>query len=181
MITINHKFLNHKVSKETETLIIGTFNPNVRNNEADFYYGRSRNYLWKLLPIAYGENTLKNAALKDKITFIKKYNIDFIDLIAEIKIDEGQENNYADAFIDNKVTAWKEVIDIISSLPYLKRVCFTRKTLAGIPNMADKINKIQQYCVSNNIPFECLLTPSRFYSNQKQIEWNRFFSFNNTI
>jgi len=176
MITIQHKFLSHKVSNEAETLIIGTFNPDVKNNEADFYYGRSRNFLWQLLPIAYGENSLKGVSLKDKFNFIKTHKIDFIDLIAEIRVDEGQENNYDDPYIDNKVTVWTDIIAIINSLPNLKRVCFTRRTLNGIPNMAVKINNIQAQCLSKKIKFECLLTPSRFYSEAKQMEWSKFFN-----
>lgn len=56
MPIIGHKFIDHQLNPNTMVLIVGTFNPNVNNNEADFFYGRNRNYLWRLLPIAFGQN-----------------------------------------------------------------------------------------------------------------------------
>jgi len=40
MITVQHRFLDHQINSETETLIIGTFNPETTNNDAEFFYGR---------------------------------------------------------------------------------------------------------------------------------------------
>mgnify|MGYP000203195880 CR=1 FL=1 len=54
MKTIKHKFLDHNINPKAEMLFLGTFNPETENNDADFFYGRSRNYLWKLLPLAIG-------------------------------------------------------------------------------------------------------------------------------
>lgn len=42
---VKHRFINHKINPDTEILILGTFNPEAKENEADFFYGRSRNYL----------------------------------------------------------------------------------------------------------------------------------------
>lgn len=66
MITVQHRFLDHQINPDTETLIIGTFNPDAADNNADFFYGRSRNYLWRLLPLAYGETDLKEHLNKKK-------------------------------------------------------------------------------------------------------------------
>jgi G:T/U-mismatch repair DNA glycosylase len=66
MIPIAHKFVNKKIDPDTEILIIGTFNPDTAGNEADFFYGRQRNFLWTLLPYAFGEANLKNASRNDK-------------------------------------------------------------------------------------------------------------------
>ena len=59
-----HKFFGHHnhlngnngllPNWEVNTLIIGTFNPSnnwVPNNAANYYYGRPRNYFWKILGI----------------------------------------------------------------------------------------------------------------------------------
>ena len=51
--------MKHQISPQTETLILGTFNPETPDNETEFFYGRRRNYLWRLLPSAYGGNDLK--------------------------------------------------------------------------------------------------------------------------
>jgi hypothetical protein len=89
MIKIPHRFLDHQIDPETETLIIGTFNPETANNEAEFFYGRSRNYLWRLLPLAFGEKNLKEHTKQEKLEFIKKHHIDFIDLIEEIEVENA--------------------------------------------------------------------------------------------
>ncbi|MFY0626168.1 MAG: hypothetical protein JXR07_07735 [Reichenbachiella sp.] len=174
MITVQHRFADHQVNNETETLIIGTFNPETEDNDAEFFYGRSRNYLWRLLPTAYGESDLKGASKQAKLEFINKHKIDFTDLIEKIQVDAGQEANYYDGYIDNKVTSWKNCIALIDSLPNLKRVCYTRKTFSDIPNMKKKIEVIQQHCEKIGISFKAMTTPARFYREDKQTEWTNF-------
>ena len=174
MIIVKHRFLDHQVNPETETLIIGTFNPETTNNDAEFFYSRSRNYLWRLLPTAFGESDLKAKSKQEKVGFIQKYKIDFTDLIEEIQVEEGQEANYYDGFIDNKVTQWKNVIELIDRLPNLKRVCFTRKSFSDIQNMKMNLDSIQQHCDNKKITFKTLTTPARFYREDKQTEWTKF-------
>jgi len=142
MNTIQHRFIDHQVSPETETLIIGTFNPETTKNDAAFFYGRSRNYLWRLLPTAFGKTDLKGSSKQKQIEFIRQHKIDLIDLIEEIQVEEGQEANYYDGYIDNKVTQWKNIIAVINGLQNLKRVCFTRKTFSDIPNMKKQLDVI---------------------------------------
>ena len=174
MNTIKHRFFDHPINSKTETLIIGTFNPDTKGNLAEFFYGRGRNFLWKLLPIAYGELSLKSADVQEKIAFINMKAIDFIDLIAEIEIEEGQETNYSDGYIDKKITQCCDVISEIEKLKFLKRVCFTRKTFSDIPKMKKQIEAIQAHCEKNRIYFKALTTPARFYNMEKQIEWTDF-------
>jgi hypothetical protein len=45
MTNIKHRFLNHNINPLTETLIIGIFNPDTKENTADFFYGRQRIFL----------------------------------------------------------------------------------------------------------------------------------------
>lgn len=174
MTTVRHRFLDHLLNPETEMLIIGTFNPETANNDAEFFYGRSRNYLWRLLPTTFGETDLKGASKQEKLEFIRKYKIDLIDLIEEIEVDAGQEANYYDGYIDSKVTRWNNIISVIDNLPNLKRVCFTRKTFSDIPNMKKQLEAIRQHCDSKQIPFKAMTTPARFYSENKQTEWTNF-------
>jgi len=174
MITIRHRFLDHPINPETETLIIGTFNPETAENDAEFFYGRSRNFLWQILPVTFKETSLKGAPKANKLAFIQKHKIDLIDLIEEIQVEEDQQANYLDSYIDMKVTTWRDVISIIQTLKNLKRVCFSRKTFSGIPKMKKQIEIIQAYCEESNILFKVLPTPSRFYSSDKQIAWEKF-------
>jgi G:T/U-mismatch repair DNA glycosylase len=181
MTKIQHRFLDHQIDPETEILIMGTFNPEIADNEAEFFYGRSRNYLWKLLPVAFGEIDLKGHTKQEKMEFIKKHHIDFIDLIEEIEVENGNENLYEniykDIYIDGKVTRWKNIIDVIDSLPNLKKVCFTRKTFSGIPNIKSHIENIRQHCEKKKILFKTLISPARFYNDNKQTEWTNFLLY----
>lgn len=174
MKSVKHRFLDHKINPATETLIIGTFNPDTINNQADFFYSRGRNYLWTLLPSAFSESDLKNATKEEKTSFIERRKIDFVDLISEVEVEEGQEANYYDGYIDSRVKVWRDVISEIKQLKSLKRVCFTRKTFSDIPNMKKQVEAIQHYCVEAGIYFQPIVTPARYYNHNKQTEWSNF-------
>ncbi|MET6999445.1 hypothetical protein [Chitinophaga defluvii] len=177
MTKIRHRFLNHTINPKTETLVIGTFNPDTEENKADFFYGRQRNFLWTLIPTAFNESSLKTKPKDEKLKFIEKYRIDFIDLISEVEVDEVA--NYDDGYLDNKVTEWINVISKINKLPNLKRVCLTRKSFGDIPNMKSRIDEIKNYCNERKISFQFLTTPARFYGQAKQTEWTNFFRNDN--
>jgi len=179
MTRIRHRFIDHKINPQTETLIVGTFNPDAADNEAEFFYGRERNFLWRLLPTAIGYENLKGKPKKEKLEFIQQNKIDFIDLISEVSVEEGEETNYEDKYIDDKVIEWRKIVDEIKKLDNLKRVAFTRKTLADIPQMKIRIEEIQNYCKKKQIPFYFLKTPARTYSEGKQKLWTDLFTNDN--
>lgn len=118
------------------------------------------------------------SAKRKEIVFLvrpsMKMDIDLIDLIEEIQVEEGQEANYSDRYIDNRVTRWRKIIGVLDTLSNLKRVCFTRKTFSDIPNMKKQLTTIQQHCENKEILFKALTTPARFYSEDKQSEWTNF-------
>jgi G:T/U-mismatch repair DNA glycosylase len=178
MRTIKHRFLDHQINPETEILILGTFNPDTEKNEADFFYGRGQNYLWQILSEIYQIENLKKLPRENKLSFIKNKKIDFIDLISEVEVDDGQETNYKDDYIDSKVTQWNNVIREIEKHKKIKRIGLTRKTFNGIPNMKNKIDEIRKYCSTNNIVFQFLITPARhpnYYGKEHMEEWTNFF------
>ncbi len=178
MKIIKHRFINHRINPETEILILGTFNPDTEKNEADFFYGRRRNYLWQILSDIYKTDNLKFAPKKEKLLFMEKMKIDFIDLIRAVKVEEGQENNYKDDYIDGKVIEWNDVPAKMKALKNLRKIALTRKTLHGIPNMKKRIEEIERYCRKNNIVFRRLATPARhpnYYGAEKYAEWFDFF------
>lgn len=174
MPVIHYRFRDHKINPLTETLIVGTFNPEAENNPADFFYGRRMNFLWKLLPLALGKPDLKGSSKADKLSFIQEHKVDFTDLVLEVDVEEGQETNYLDDYLDKRVVKWQDVIGRMKKLAHLKRVCFTRKTFSGIPNMRKRIKEIEDYCTKRKICFTYLTTPSRGYSKKKQEEWISF-------
>lgn len=175
MQVVKHKLCDHQINPLTETLVIGTFNPDAGGNIADFFYGRSHNFLWRLLPFVYGESDLKGKGKDEKLLFMERRRIDFIDLISEVTVDSGQELNYADNYIDSRVSRWTDVIQEIDKLHNLKRVCFTRKTFSGIPEIKLQITQVEEHCKKRNLPFAYLKTPARGYGPEKQKIWNNFF------
>lgn len=177
MTLVRHRFLNHKINPKTETLIIGTFNPDTADNQADFFYGRPRNHLWTLIPTALGKNNLKGKSKEEKLTFIEQQKIDFIDMISEVKVDEVA--NYYDGYLDSRVSEWRNVISEIEKLKSIKRICFTRKTFSDVPKMKAEIERVQLFCQENKIHFQYLTTPARFYSAIKQEEWSSFLNYGN--
>jgi len=177
MTKIKHRFLDHQIDPNTEILVIGTFNPDTEENVADFFYGRQRNFLWALIPTAFNETSLKGKSKEEKLEFIKRFKIDFIDLISEVEVDEAA--NYDDGYIDSKVTEWRNVIAELNKLQNLKKVCLTRKSFGDIPNMKARIDEIKDYCEQRKIPLQFLATPARFYRQDKQTEWSNFFNDGN--
>jgi G:T/U-mismatch repair DNA glycosylase len=171
---ITHKFLDYQPVKDAETLIIGTFNPNAKENNANFFYSRPHNYLWRILPNAYIKGDLKKATRVEKEIFCSNHKIGFIDLIEEVNVHDGQEVNYEDAYLDKQEIKWIDIIKVITELTNLKRVCFSRSTFADIPRMNERIIAIEQYCKDKKIKFQRLITPARFYNIDKQNEWSKF-------
>jgi hypothetical protein len=170
MPIVLHKFREHEVNPKTEILILGTFNPDIPTGP-DFFYGRPRNFLWYLLPLCLGLPSLKEAPLQDKKAFMATHKIDFADIIHGLDIPDGEEANVDDDFIDGHINGWKEIIELIDTLPNLKAVYFTRKTFNGIPVMRARINLIAAHCLQRRIRFCKLETPARFYSPKKQQQW----------
>ena len=117
MPVILHKYRDYQVSHKTEILILGTFIPETSDGP-DFFYGRSRNFLWHLLPKCWGMDSLKEASLSSKQKFMTTYKIDFADLIDALDVPEGEEDNSDDAFIDSHVQQWKDIVGLIDTLPH---------------------------------------------------------------
>lgn len=170
MPTILHKFRDHQVAADTEILILGTFSGDTEEG-TDFFYGRSRTFLWHLLPQCWDQDPLKDAGLEQKRKFMTERKIDFADLIHAIDVPYGEEKNVDDSFIDSQATEWKDIISIMESLSNLKAVYFTRKTFNGIPNTRRQLNPVIEYCRQKDIRICKLETPAKFYSPEKLQQW----------
>ncbi len=171
MVTVLHKFRTYKNNENIEILMLGTFNPDTPGNPAEFFYGRSKNFLWNLLPKVFGYKELKSLSVSEKEKFMQKYNIGFADIIEEVTVESGEETNYADSYLDSKVTKWTDLELVLKKHPNLKEVFFTRKSFSDIPNMKAQIDRIKEICLEHHICFSCLPTPARFQNEQKLTEW----------
>ncbi len=170
MAILLHKFREHKVNPQTEILIVGTFTPDIPD-EPDFFHGKSRNFLWHLLPQCWDLPPLKDSTLIHKQEFMAAYKIDFADLIHALEIADEEEYDVDDTFTDSHVQQWKDINELIDTLPNLKAVYFTRKTFNGIPNIRVQSTLIANHCKEKNIRACKLETPSRHYSVEKQQQW----------
>jgi len=171
MSIIGHKFRDYKNQENIEILILGTFNPDVPNNPADFFYERGKNYLWNLLPKVFDYKELKNSGLTEKKEFIDKFKIGFTDIIQEVDVDSENETNYADDYIDSKVLKWIDFEKFLKNYDSLKKVFFTRKTFKDVPKMKEQIDLIKEICSKHSVSFSCLPTPARFSNQKKLNEW----------
>jgi len=75
---IEDKWLNEKVTKllyRSNTLVLGSFNPNNQGNNTDFYYGRCSNFFWKTIAEIEGRNEQFYCNnLKNKIHAMEEYS-----------------------------------------------------------------------------------------------------------
>jgi len=172
---VKHKFLDKYPMAGKKIVIIGTFNPDVEDNKAEFFYGRSRNYFWNLLPKVFGYEPLKEKDVEEKIKFLNDNDIELTDLIYEVDIDDDKLGNYSDENLKNAVKWNTENIINILKKGNTKEVYFTRKTFKNIENIKNEIEKIKSFCEKNNIKFGYLPTPARFESDEKLKEWKEKF------
>lgn len=171
---VEHRFSRHRICPRTETLIIGTFNPETSSNKAEFFYNTGRNYLWRLLPGAFGEKSLQQSNVTDKIEFIRAKRIDFIDLIASVEVKSGREGVRSDVYLSSRVRSWTDVIRETDRLSELRRVCFTRKTFHKIPEIRSRIEAVSEKLRERAIELKYIVSPARYYSLDKQREWTEF-------
>ncbi len=172
MIHIKHRLGEYKNKENIKILILGTFNPDTPNNPADFFYGRNKNYLWNLLPKVFGYKELKGASIEDKEKFMHIFKIGFTDIIQEVCIENGEETNYADNYIDNKVSKWIDFEAFINQFQSIEKVFFTRKTFSDVPKIKKYLEHIKSICLKHNIKLYYLPTPSRFENKAKLKEWS---------
>ncbi|PNV83190.1 MAG: hypothetical protein C0627_06570 [Sulfurimonas sp.] len=172
---IKHKFLDLYPLVGKKILIIGTFNPDVTCNDAKFFYGRAKNFFWRLLPEVFGKESLKGDVKRQK-EFLKEQDIELSDLILSVEMNQKDVCSYGDDKLIHVIEYNTENIIKTLSNGRTKEVYFTRKSFEkSVQNIRDEIYKIKEFCDKNGIKFGFLPTPSRFYSQEKLEEWNRVF------
>ncbi|OGS71125.1 MAG: hypothetical protein A3G95_08905 [Flavobacteria bacterium RIFCSPLOWO2_12_FULL_31_7] len=170
---------------ELEYLFVGTFNPSWDFNnaeQADYFYGRNRNFFWRILPEVFENESLKNNHLIDKIEYLRKNKIGLTDLI--ISVENANESSKVDVdnltigFSDNVLNNYilefntENIINLITkNSKTIKGVFLTRSTLNNINQIRDEWAEIERFCLKNKINTNRLLTPARNYSVRKVIDW----------
>lgn len=172
---LKHKFVDLYPLQGKKIVIIGTFNPDVPCNKAEFFYGRVQSHFWTLLPKVFDKESLKGDVQKQK-EFLELYDIELSDLILSVELNEEDICSYGDDKLTN--VRLYNTDNIIKSLAKgkTKEVYFTRKTFyKSVENIKKEIYKIKEYCEQNSIKFRFLPTPARFYNEKKLEEWRECF------
>ena len=179
----NHKFQNYlkleRIDFEPSTLIVGTFNPSVEGNKAEWFYGRKENNFWDVLPKIYGENSIRGATPADWKAFCKRHKIAITDLISciedadlSIPLDIKQLKTYLDKTIAEKYEKHSdvEIVDLLISNPTIKNVYLTRAAKEKF--WKTRWTKVEQYAQNNKLHEQKLITPSR-YAFYQQSKYNK--------
>lgn len=182
-----HKFYGHNAHLPGEngllpkwkakTLIIGTFNPEQLwhlNNSAEYYYGRTRNYFWTVLPRFAGLDPIPHGNVNAQLAFLESNQIAVTDLL--ISIDDADLDNQEHVariktVLDNKIELFRQftwntdpILNYIAK-QQIETVYFTKLGKAGSVNprintFEAQIRKIENYCINKKIPTYRLHTPS---------------------
>lgn len=172
---VEHKFLKDYPLSGKKTVIIGTFNPDVACNGAEFFYGRQKNYFWDLLPAVFKEKSLKGD-VKKQMLFLQRHEIELTDLILSANMKESDICNYGDDKLRDVIEYNTDNILEILKNGKTEEVYFTRKSFdKSVENIKNEIYKIKDYCEENSIRFSFLPTPSRFLNDKKIQEWKICF------
>ncbi len=148
MKTIEHKFINDLIQLEKEQtfsgrsiigknklLVVGTFNPEDRmickKNEAEWFYGRNANNLWKYIPEAMINSSLKGLKKEDWIKFCKKNEVVIIDLVKTFNSNQ-KLNSFSDEEVESLISKKESNTTYFNSKEAFRNcnfdfVVFTRK------------------------------------------------------
>lgn len=170
MPLVRHRFGDF-LHPETEIVLLGTFNPDTACNPATFFYSRRQNHLWRILPEAFGHRSLQKADAEVKRAFALQCKIGFMDVIEVVNVSGGQECNYQDTYLDDKVVCWNDVISKLKDHHKVSKILFTRKSFSGISNIFRKVSSIEEYCRKVGIQFHVLPSPARIYTPEKCKLW----------
>ncbi len=152
-----------------EVMIIGTFNPD-DGNGADFFYGRNRNYLWRIFQnFANNANVLNGPAdgvpaIGQIFELCKKFKLSFADLITKTKAetigykDDKLNRLCRQGLIENSV---QEIAKYICATESIKYVYFTTKNenLRCLWQLWLNIETLV-HVERNDVEFGSILTPS---------------------
>lgn len=180
-----HKFKRHlnlqKLNFVPETLIVGTFNPNIEGNKAEWFYGRFDNNFWDVLPRLYGEKSMRCSTTSEWKSFCKEHKIAITDLICSIedadmnrKEDVARLKTFSDKSIANdfKKYEFTEIDKLLAKNRSIKNVYFTRGVSETFWKKLWK--PVEKYCNENGFHEAKLITPSG-YAFYQQAKYNKLY------
>lgn len=157
MKTIEHKFIDDLIKLEKEQtfsgrsiigrnklLVVGTFNPEdnmvCKKNEAEWFYGRNANNLWKYMPEAMINRSLKGLKKKDWIKFCTNNKVVIIDLVKTFNANQKLKS-FSDKEVESLISKKESSTIYFNSKDAFRNcnfdfVVFTRKNWEStLPNL----------------------------------------------
>ena len=166
-------------------LFVGTFNPewNRGNNNASWFYGRSSNDLWYILPqIIDGGDLMQE---RHNVQLLKKWSmnhgIGFTDLISHIENADEANTDHVKKVLSYKDNYLEQFELVSTNIDYLIRENIDTLRLGGVyltrfehtmkPNgkLFTLWQNVKNTCEELSIPCNCLVTPSRGYRAIKRV------------
>ena len=176
-MSCKHRFYDILIPdvNDLKYIFVGTFNPswNSEDNNAEYFYGRSTNNFWCIMPHALGDPCLINGTVSDWKNYCKTKKICITDLIKEISnVSENKKEDkdlITKGFSDSNLNK----CDLIFNIPEINKlitknrttlegVFFTRKTKNGILNIWSEWEEVKKHCESEKIYSNELITPSPY-------------------
>jgi hypothetical protein len=180
-----HKFIEflklEKLDFKPTTLIVGTFNPVITTNTAEWFYGRHDNNFWVVLPRIFGEKSMRCSTPADWKSFCKHHLIAITDLISCIE-DADLANplhyallkTYSDKSIAVKFHQHSNVriVKLLRANPSIKNLYLARGT--GDTFWKNLWEPVEEYAKLYGIYENKLMTPSRnaFYQQGRYNKQN---------
>ena len=175
-MTCNHLLIDELIPNwDVEYLFIGTFNPKIEGNNANYFYGRSNNDFWYILPQVFNKESLidrKYREDKDYLkSFLKTNKIGLTDLISKIaNVDENNSDHqkfilsYKDKDLERYELVFntEHIIKLIDK-NNLKGVYFTRQIDLHLKNICQHWMEVKNHCIAKSIDAFELVSPSRGY------------------
>lgn len=181
----NQIFCNEPIDRISKVLIIGTFNPSddscTKENDAHWFYGRSKSKFWRYFPMALTGNSLHPSDTHAGHTetwmdYCVKNKIVIIDLIKSIDVDDVLPN-FGDRYVDCKIN------NLLSNVAYFNvRVAFRNitfekvlysltwsdKQIIKMRILRDRVNQtlLETGSIQNESQIKYCLTPSRYDAYQ---------------
>jgi hypothetical protein len=184
----NQLFCGATVNPTSKFLIIGTFNPDenscIKTNNAQWFYGRKKNNLWRFLPQAMGIASLHltdrpNVTVDDWKQFCIDQRVVFIDLIKRIETEDPLPDfgdNEVEARINDDLTNARR-FDVTSAFTGItfERVIYSLswsdKKIKKLKKIRDLVNNslIENGCIHDMQQIKYPNSPSR---NDSFNDWN---------
>ena len=187
----NKSFCGEQINESSRFLVIGTFNPDAnsctKTNNAEWFYGRKKNNLWRFLPRAMGLDSLHLTDRPDiPITEWKQFCIDqrivFIDLIKSIDTETSLPD-FGDKEVESRISDNLENTSIFNIEAAFNGITFEKiiYSLSWSDSKIKKMKRIRDIVNSNLMNTNCINDISQIKYPNSPARNDSFEDWNNAV